>query len=61
MFVFFEKKVKENLEVTEIVISLQPQLRQEQWQIINQHLRELDKTKQEDFVIDIITKLQELQ
>ncbi|EKB59261.1 hypothetical protein HMPREF9699_00197 [Bergeyella zoohelcum ATCC 43767] len=61
MFVFFEKKVKENLEVTEIVISLQPQLRQEQWQIINQHLRELDKTKREDFVIDIITKLQELQ
>lgn len=61
MSVFFEKKVKENLEVTEIVISLQPQLRQEQWQIINQHLRELDKTKQEDFVIDIITKLQELQ
>lgn len=61
MFVFFEKKVKENLEVTEIVISLQPQLRQEQWQIINQHLRELGKTKQEDFVIDIITKLQELQ
>lgn len=61
MFVFFEKKVKENLEVTEIVISLQPQLRQEQWQIINQHLRELDKTRQEDFVIDIITKLQELQ
>lgn len=61
MFVFFEKKVKENLEVTEIVISLQPQLRQEQWQIINQHLKELDKTRQEDFVIDIITKLQELQ
>lgn len=61
MFVFFEKKVKENLEVTEIVISLQPKLRQEQWQIINQHLRELDKTKQEDFVIDIITKLQEPQ